>query len=191
MSVLLAEDLPGLLGLHEFDAQTIALAQEVEQPVHLVSRLLSGEHFSSAVTFLAHSFKKNVAITWGYRCLGDLPVTWSQQELQVLGRIESWLQEPSEEGRRQHSSDLHTLGIMSPAAWLGQAVFWSSGSITPEGTPDVSAGPGLFGQAVAGAVQLAGLVNDARHTGELFPRFVSLGIEMMESKVRLSSSAGA
>ena len=57
MSALLVEDLPGLLGLYEFDEQTIALARGLEQPVHLVSRLLTEQHFGSAVTFLAHSLE--------------------------------------------------------------------------------------------------------------------------------------
>ena len=152
-----------------------------------MNRLLTEQHFGSAVTFLAHSFQKNVAVIWCCDCLGDLPVTWSQQELQVLGRVESWLREPSQERRRQHGDDLNSLGVKSPVAWLGQAVFWSGGSITPDGTPDVSASPGLFGQAVSGAVQLAGLVDDARHSDELFPRFINLGIDLVEGarKVQL------
>lgn len=193
MSALLAEDLPGLLGLYEFDKQTVALAQGLERPVHLIDRLLAEQHFGSAVTFLSHSLKKNVAIIWCYDCLSDLPVTWSQQELRVLGQVESWLREPSHDRRRQHGSDLHSLGVMSPVAWLGQAVFWSGGSITPQDTPDVSAGPGLFGQAVSGAVQLAGLVNDARHSSELYPRFINLGIDLVAGvrKAQLPAAAGA
>ena len=179
MSALLAEDLPGLLGLYEFDKQTVALAQGLERPVHLIDRLLAEQHFGSAVTFLSHSLKKNVAIIWCYDCLSDLPVTWSQQELQVLGRVESWLREPSQDRRRQHSNDLHSLGVMSAVGWLGQAVFWSGGSITAQDTPEVSAAPGLFGQAVSGAVQLAGLVNDAKYSSELYPRFINLGIELV------------
>ena len=180
MSVLLADDLPGLLDLHEFDEQTVALAQEFERPVDLIGRLLAEQHFASAVTFLSHCLQKNVAIIWCYDCLSDLPVSWSQQELQVLGRVESWLREPSQERRRQHGNDLHSLGVMSPVGWLGQAVFWSGGSITAPDTPDVSAAPGLFGQAVSGAVQLAGLVNDARDSSELYPRFINLGIELVK-----------
>lgn len=179
MSVLLADDLPGLLDLHEFDEQTVALALEFERPVDLIGRLLAEQHFASAVTFLSHCLQKNVAITWCYDCLSDLPVSWSQQELQVLGRVESWLREPSQERRRQHGNDLHSLGVMSPVGWLGQAVFWSGGSITAPDTPDVSAAPGLFGQAVSGAVQLAGLVNDARDSSELYPRFINLGIDLV------------
>ena len=188
MSTLLAEDLPGLLGLYEFDEQTVALAQEFEQPVHLIDRLLAEQHFSSAVTFLSHCLQKNVAITWCYDCLSDLPVTWSQQELQVLGLVESWLREPSQDRRRQHGNDLHSLGVMSPVGWLGQAVFWSGGSITAQGMPDVSAAPGLFGQAVSGAVQLAGLVDDARHSSELFPRFIRLGIALVEGVSKNSAT---
>ena len=179
MSVLLAEDLPELLGLHEFDEQTVALAQEFERPVHLIERLLAEQYFGSAVAFLSHCLQKSVAITWCYDCLSDLPVTWSEQEIQVLGRVASWLREPSQDRRRQHSNDLNSLGVMSPVAWLGQAVFWSGGSITAQDTPDVSAAPGLFGQAVSGAVQLAGLVNDARDSSELYPRFISLGIDLV------------
>ena len=44
MSVLLAEDLSGLLGLHEFDEQTVTLARGLERPVHLVDRLLTEQH---------------------------------------------------------------------------------------------------------------------------------------------------
>ena len=190
MSVLLADDLPGLLGLHEFDEQTVALAQEFEQPVDLIGRLLAEQHFASAVTFLSHCLQKNVAIIWCYDCLSDLPVSWSQQELQVLGRVESWLREPSQDRRRQHSNDLHSLGVMSPVGWLGQAVFWSGGSITAQDTPDVSAAPGLFGQAVSGAVQLAGLVNDARDSSELYPRFINLGIDLVAG-VRKAQRPGA
>lgn len=191
MSALLAEDLPGLLGLYEFDEQTIVQARGLEQPVHLVSRLLTEQHFGSAVTFLAHSFQKNIAVSWCFDCLSDLPVSWSQPELQVLGRVESWMSEPSQERRRQHGDDLNVLGVKSPVAWLGQAVFWSGGSITPEGTPDVSASPGLFGQAISGAVQLAGLVDDARHSNELFPRFISLGIDLVEGVSKNSATPGS
>ena len=179
------------MGLHEFDEQTVALAQEFERPEHLIDRLLAEQHFASAVTFLSHCLQKNVAIVWCYDCLSDLPVTWTQQELQVLGRVESWLHEPSQDRRHQHSNDLHSLGVMSPVAWLGQAVFWSGGSITAPDMPEVSAAPGLFGQAVSGAVQLAGLVNDAKYSSELYPRFINLGIDLVKGVREAQLPAGA
>ncbi len=180
MSALLSDDLPRLLELYDFDEPLVELAQEVNKPSHLLSVLLTEQCFGAAITFLAHCLKKDFSITWGYACLNHAPVSWSKQEINVLEDIESWLKEPTDNHRRIHEKNLHVLGVKSPVAWLGQAIFWSGGSITPEGAPDVSPSPSLFGQAVSGAIQLAGLVEDAKHSNTLYPRFINLGIRLVE-----------
>ncbi|MFK0573524.1 DUF6931 family protein [Endozoicomonas sp.] len=182
MSALLFDDLPRILELYDFDEHIVELAQEVKvnEPGYLLSSLLKDDHFGSAVSFLSHCLKKDFAIAWGYACLIHVPVSWSQQEMDVLGNIKSWLREPTDKHRRFHEKNLHSLGVKSPVAWLGQALFWSGGSITPEDAPDVSPSPGLLGQAISGAVQLAGLVEDGSHSSKLYPRFINLGIRVVE-----------
>ncbi|MBO9480935.1 MULTISPECIES: hypothetical protein [Gammaproteobacteria] len=180
MSALLFDDLTRLLQVYDFNEHLVQQAKKVTSPDQLLTSLLKEQAYSDSVAFLAHCFKKEYSISWGYLCLVHTPALWSRQEANVLEGIDSWLKEPVEKHRRSHEKDLHHLGVKSPVAWLGQAIFWSGGSITPEDAPAVDPSPSLFGQAVSGAVQLAALVEDAMHTRTLFPRFINLGIKLIE-----------
>ncbi len=180
MSALLFDDLSRLLEVHDFNGRIVDLAQKVKTPSHLLTSLLTEQSYSDSVIFLAHCLKKRYSISWGYVCLIHTPVLWSSQEVNVLEGINSWLKEPAEKYRRSHEKDLHHLGVKSPIAWLGQAIFWSGGSITPEDAPEVNPSPSLFGQAVSGAVQLAALVENAMHSDKLYPQFIKLGIKLVE-----------
>lgn len=174
------DDLSRLLQVYDFNEHLLEQAQKVKTPSHLLSSLLTERSYSDSVAFLAHCLKKDFSISWGYLCLVHTPVSWSNQEVNVLEGIDSWLKEPVEKHRRSHEKVLHHLGVKSPVAWLGQAIFWSGGSITPEDAPVVNPSPSLFGQAVSGAVQLAALVEDAMHSYKLYPRFINLGIKLIE-----------
>ena len=171
---------PRLLDVYDFNGHIVDLAQTVKSPTQLLISLLTEQSYSDSVIFLAHCLKKTYSVLWGYICLIHTPVLWSSQEASVLEGVDSWLKEPVEKHRRSHEQDLHHLGVKSPVAWLGQAVFWSGGSITPESAPAVDPSPALFGQAVSGAVQLAALAENAMHSDKLYPRFINLGIKLIE-----------
>ena len=112
--------------------------------------------YAAAVSFVALAHQPRVALEWGVAALKAVKYTPAKESGgRVLAAVEDWLDKPSEEGRRKAREDADAIGLESPEGVLAMAVFFSGGSITPKGTPDVEPPPFACQKLVAGAVKLA------------------------------------
>ncbi|MGI9274854.1 MAG: DUF6931 family protein [Endozoicomonas sp.] len=183
MSILISDDIPTLLGL--FDSDNIREMALLQPDVnHLLTELLKAQSYEPAVAFLAHTLQPQFAITWAYFCLVHAHIPWSDGESDIIAKARQWLTEPDENHRRQHETSLETTGVTSSAGWLGQAIFWSGGSITPEKAPAVSPQPFLLGHALSGAVQLAATADNGQRSHVLYPLFIRTGLRVVQGLPR-------
>lgn len=188
MSTLINDDIPALLELYDSESIKEAALHQPDVP-HLLADLLKREQYEAAIAFLSHALQVPFALAWGYFCLVHAHIQWNEKESELIQCAQRWLQKPDEKHRRLHESSLEQTGVSSPAGWLSQAIFWSGGSITPEGSPEVSPQPFLLGHALSGAIQLAALAESGQHSQVLYPLFIKTGIRVVEglSKEKLLS----
>ena len=179
MNALRSTDLPTLLSLYDSD-DIREMAVQQRGPEQLLTTLLQKKNYEAATAFLAFSLTSVPAIGWGYFCLVHAHVQWSREETTVIQQVQSWLAEHTEDNRRLLETCLDLTGVRSPAGWLGQALFWSGGSITPEGKPEVYPGPSLQGHALSGAVQLVALADSGTKSHILYPLFIRTGLRILK-----------
>ena len=133
--------------------QTIPLTPEDhESPLEFVRRIPKP---SDQIHFLAFALHKRPAILWlanAVQLLNDL----APEESQTLQLVHNWIKQPSDQLRRQIHSAADPTNPQRPLKWLGNAVFFASGSITPPDSPFLAPDPAVAHQAVhAGLVILA------------------------------------
>ena len=66
-----------------------------------------------------------------------------------------------------------------PCCWIGLAVFWSEGSITPAGNSVVQAPVQLPAYAIAGAILLMAPLKNARHIQSVYEDFLKRGLDIV------------
>jgi len=120
-----------------------------------LERLQKKELYLDAVRFLAAALPKREAVWWACICVRQhLAEPAEPKQKMALEAAEAWVYKPGEELRRAAEAAAEVATYDSPAAWAATAVFWSGGSLGPEGQPVVPPGEDLTAKAVAGAVLL-------------------------------------
>jgi hypothetical protein len=140
----------------ECDDAVLTTLHTLESDLAVLLHLQSQKNYSEAVKYLAKGLPQREAIWWGFLCSEviekDRDDTTTQEALAV---IEAWVKAPSESKRRRAGKLGEALEFFTPTSWTATAVFWSGGSITPEGRPEVEAGAQMCGEAIANAIIIA------------------------------------
>ena len=125
-------------------------------PAEFFTPLVRKELYLDALRLAAYDLPKREAIWWGSLCLWRVHRSKPPQKLAgVLQAVLDWLRDPNEENRRAADRAGKEAGIDSPAGSLATAVFFSGGSISLPGLPEVESDPFATAQNVASAVVLA------------------------------------
>jgi len=132
--------------------QSIPLTPEDnETPADFLQRL---PHPAAKLEFLAFALHRRCAINWLAAAITQLP-DLDPEETAFLQLIQNWCTAPTEELRRKIQTATEPLDPQRPLKWLGTAVFFSSGSTTPPGSPFLAPDPKTCHQAIhAGLVIL-------------------------------------
>ncbi len=121
-----------------------------------LAMLIERELYSDAIRFTAYKLDKRDAIWWATLCLWDNQRQTTAPEVDaVFQAIVQWLQSPNDTGRRAVEAASREVGLNSPLGMLGQAVYFSEGSISLPDCPEVSPEPYATAKQVASAVLLA------------------------------------
>lgn len=164
------------------DAARKLLAPKLKAASFL-AQLARDNLWTDALRFAPFALERKAAVWWGTLCLWQFyrptPTPEVDRCLRVVMR---WLNEPSEANRRAAHVASHEAKATTPAGNLALAVFFASGSIAPEGQPEVPTKPHYTPQALASAItlavkQLPGDVRTARQT-----EFVRLALEVMAGR---------
>ncbi len=145
-------------------------------PQQFLDALIEAGHQRDAVQFLAHALPAREAVWWACVCARSITTADSPPPaVASLQAAEAWAYEPTEENRRAAEAAAQEEGLEHPASWAAQAAFWSSGSLSPAGNPEVPPGPFLTAKAVAATLLLAAVVPPPEHATARFQSFLEQG----------------
>lgn len=119
-------------------------------PQGFLSLLVEAECIGDAVRFLAFALPVREAIWWACIVANANISKPSDLEKECLQRAAAWVYEPTEVNRRSCMEVAEAAKFTGAAAYAALSVFWSGGSLAPEGMPDAPADPRL-GPIGAGA----------------------------------------
>lgn len=153
-------------------ADAIAHMQTAAEAVdHLETMGLRNE----AVRLAAHALPKREAVWWACMCADAVPAAALKPADQAARQAaEAWVRKPADEQLRRTAWDLaQKTDFRSPEAWAAVGVFWSSGSMAPEGAPVVPPGDHLTGVAISGAVMMAAVRGHPERANDRLSRFLA------------------
>lgn len=136
------------------------------------------QRYEMAVKFLAMGLPKREAIWWAYICSETLEQDSADDKTQqALAVSSAWVKAPDEAKRRQAGELGDALGFYTSASWTATAIFWSGGSIAPEGRPEVTPSESMCAEAIANAVTL-GAYKMAGEMADAFTLFLKRGLHI-------------
>lgn len=148
-------------------------------PLEFIRQLVQKNLFYDAVKFLAHALPKREAIWWA--CLAvkkALPDPAPPLQLAAVNAAEQWVIQPGEEKRLLAKAWSEKTGQKSAASWAATAAFWSGGSLSRPGEPDMMPPPYLYAHAVAGAISMAAFELNPDNAADAFKLFIRQGLDL-------------
>ena len=103
-----------------------------------------------AVMFLAHAMPRYECVVWGAQALLAMNVVRRDDPLFVA--VLRWIDDPGDATRRAAARQVEALDTDDPRWALAQAVFFSGGSIAPEGLAAVQPDAHVCARMVGGAL---------------------------------------
>lgn len=154
-------------------------------PKAFFDQLVHQHCFADAVEFLARMLTKEQAIWWGCLCAWDAarpnPSPRSQAALQATLR---WLQEPTEEHRRDAENAGEQAGMQTPAGAVAKAVAFARGSMSEPGLPEVEPPADLTAATIAAAVRACAAALTASGEPESYRQLLRFGLEVASGRNR-------
>ena len=152
--------------------------QQLASPFDLLETLIRDDHFPDALCLTAGLLPKRDAILWGIECLrsGERKLTDADQA--AAAAVDEWLAEPSEANRRAAEAVAKANEYDGPFSWLAMAVFWSEGSMSPEGQPGVAPLWQLTAKGVIAALTLAA-TKDPKNAYSHYASFIQASQERL------------
>lgn len=148
-------------------------------PKAFFDQLVHQHYFADAVEFLARLLTKEQAIWWGCLCAWDAarpnPSPRAQAALQAALR---WLQEPSEEHRRDAENAGELAGMQTAAGAVAKAVAFASGSMSQPGLPAVEPPADLTAATIGSAVRACAAALTAAGEPNSYRQLLCFGLEV-------------
>jgi hypothetical protein len=145
-------------------------------PQAFLALLVQGRHFGDAVRFLAFSLPPREAVWWA--CVTARGNELAPPDADCLGLAIAWAYEPDEGKRRACMAAAERLNFEGAAAYAALSVFWSGGSMAPEGMPDVPPDPSLCAIGVGASVLLAVAAGEAQSADRRFEEAIERGMDI-------------
>lgn len=170
----LARAIEPILPLLELDAQTTAGLARLENASHALESLLAADRTPDALRLIAHALPKREAVWWACMCARAVPsLDPNPLDAEALVAAELWVRRPDEASRRASMEVAQKGGFRSAESWAAVAAFWSGGSMSAEGQPEVLPAEHLTGVAVVGALMMAAARHKPERALARFARFVA------------------
>lgn len=137
------------------DAALALLSKEIKVPQYL-AQLARNNLWNDAINFSPFGLGRVEAVWWGTLCLWQHYRPAPLPDIDAcLKAIVAWVREPSDGARHIARQAGNVAGATTPAGVLATAVFFSEGSISLPGRPEVLARPEHLPKMVGQAVMLA------------------------------------
>jgi len=118
---------------------------------------------SKAVSYIGHALPRREAIHWAAGLIDPKLSENAPAERATLEHARLWLDAPDDDKRRQAYAAAQSADREAPERSLATAIFYSGGSIAPEGVAPVQPAPGLANRlAVVAVVQAAWRSSDPK-----------------------------
>ncbi|MBB5041354.1 DUF6931 family protein [Shinella fusca] len=137
-------------------------------PQGFLSLLVDAENIGDSIRFLAFALPIREAVWWAYVVAKTSLHAPTELELLCLERAAAWVYAPDEARRRSCMECAESANFTGAAAYAALAVFWSGGSLAPEGMPDAEADPRLGPIGVGASVLLSITAGDATTLADRF-----------------------
>lgn len=127
----------------------------------VLQSLINHKYWFDAVTLLAHALPQREAVWWGARVCAEymevcgLAEGPREAEERILEAARRWVAEPDENARMAAYSAASGIENRLPSHWVGMAVFWATGNITPDAGVITPPPPYLYARGISAAIDLA------------------------------------
>lgn len=185
-----AMGLAGVCAYLEFGDEVQALADSSDSADVLIDELSAQEKFQDALRLRAYLLEKRQAVWWGCYCLREeLHETLPTVQSAAVAAAFDWVKDPSEANRRAAEAKAGDAKYSGPGATLALSAFWSTGSLAPEGSPEVEADERLTSQGVAASLVAAAYVGDPTKAPDRFRAFLDRGGDVASGKIKIPNDA--
>jgi hypothetical protein len=133
--------------------------------------LVAGGKWAEAISFLAHALPRYECVVWATRALLEAGAIERSSPATVA--VLRWIDGPSDQLRREVNDAVQGLRNGSAAKMLGQAVFYSGGSVAPPDMPHVQVPTQACARMITAAL-VVGLLKDGNRM-EPLQRALRLG----------------
>ena len=166
----------------------LALLAPDDKPRAYLDRLLAAGRPDDVVRFLAYVLPKREAVWWAWVCARKAySLAPTPDAKATLDAVERWIVQPTDANRRAALATAEKGDMASPAGMAAVAVYFSGGSIAPEGMPEVQPPERMTFKAVAGSITIAATC-DPKTMKERWTEFAKMGLEVVE-RIKLFPSA--
>ncbi|BFM16845.1 hypothetical protein R50073_30280 [Maricurvus nonylphenolicus] len=146
-----------------------------------VEDLVDANCHYDAIKLIAHGLPKREAVWWACLVARQIqtPDT-DEHNINALIAAEAWAKQPTEENRLRCRDLGEKTKYETPASWAATAASWSTGSMAPEGEPEIMPPEYLYAHAVAGGVTLAGVLHNADDPEQSLSQFIAQGVNLAQ-----------
>jgi len=156
--------------------EAMALLSPALSPQSFLASLVEGSHFSDAVRFLAFALPPREGVWWA--CVTARGTELTAPDADCLERVVAWAYEPDDGKRRACMEAAEGLNFEGAAAYAALSVFWSGGSMAPEGMPEAPPDPSLCAIGVGASVLLAVASGDPQAADRRFAEAIERGMDI-------------
>lgn len=137
-------------------------------PQACLALLVDSELVGDAIRFMAFALPVREAIWWAAVVAYNSLEKPTELESSCIERAAAWVYNPGEALRRGCFELAEKAGFQGAAAYAALAVFWSGGSLAPEGMPDAPADPSLGPIGAGASILLSITAGDPLKLNERF-----------------------
>ena len=147
-------------------------------PQGYLDLLVLAELTGDAIRFLAFALPIREAVWWACVAVHGTVRSPGELETKCVQRAAAWVYEPGEDRRRACMEVAEAAKFEGAAAYVALSVFWSGGSLAPEGLPDALPDPRLGPIGAAAAILLALSAGDPAGLHKRFTAVMQRGLDI-------------
>lgn len=163
-------------------------------PQGYLALLVDAQHIGDAIRFLAFALPVREGVWWACVVARNTIPEFSEIEKRCLEEASAWVYEPVETRRRSCMNAAESANFEGAAAYAALAVFWSGGSMAPDGMPEALPDPRLGHIGVGASILLSITSGDPLRLPQRFEEAVARGIDIANGgngHLESSPAAGA
>ena len=160
----------------DLSAEARAFLLPTLSPQGFLALLVEAQMMGDAIRFLAFALPAREAIWWACAVAHTTLPEQTELDRACIEHSASWVYGASEQMRRACFVRAEQAKFEGAAAYAALAVFWSGGSLAPEGMPDVVADPKLCPIGVGASVLLSITSGDPLGLALRFEQAIERGV---------------